>query len=139
MALVTDASAFLCLVFKDEGLSYGASVVDAVRDDGGVVPAIFWYEVRNALVVNERRGRISVGQTTTFLGLLSGLPLSIEPLPPESGVLQIARKHGLSVYDASYLELSSRLGLPLATLDETLRAAAVNMGDFVWSPPTPAD
>jgi predicted nucleic acid-binding protein len=132
MGLVPDASAFLCLAFKDEGLAYGFSVVDAVRDQGGLVPPIFWYEIRNALIVNERRRRIAPSETATFLALLDELPLSIEPLPADSGVLQLAREHQLSVYDASYLELALREGLPLATLDNALAQATKKCKVSLW-------
>lgn len=135
MGIVPDASAFLCLAFKDEGLAYGMSVVDEVRDHGGLVPPIFWYEIRNVLVVNERRGRIGAGQSASFLALLNELPISIEPLPPDAGVLQIARDHRLSIYDASYLELAFREGLPLATLDHAMVTAAGQIHVSMWEEP----
>lgn len=133
MALVADASTFLCLAFKDEAASYGMAVADAVRDEGGLVPAIFWYEIRNALIANERRGRIAPERTAAFLALLDELPLSIQPLPADAGVLGLVRQHRLSVYDASYLELALREGLPLATLDSALAGAAAKSKVKHWS------
>jgi predicted nucleic acid-binding protein len=124
MVIVVDASAVMCLAFKDEGLPYGMSMIDAVRQQGALAPPIFWYEVRNVLVVNERRQRITVVRSNLFLSLLEELPISIQPLPAEAGVLELSRQHGLSIYDASYLELPLREGLPLATLDQALITAA---------------
>ena len=132
MDLVTDASSLLCLAFQGEAVAHGQRVVDAVRDGGAIVPSIFWYEVRNALLVSERRGRIHPGQSMSFLALLQELPISIEPLPGEAGVLQLARDHQLSVYDAAYLELALRERLPLATLDRSLAEAAGKCGVPIW-------
>ncbi len=128
MSIVVDASSLLCLAFDDEGVPYGAALIDAVRDEGGLAPSILWYELRNALVVNERRGRIQPERSTAFLGLLDELPIALQPFQADSGVLDLARRLGLSVYDASYLELALRLGIPLATLDEDLQKAAKKAG-----------
>lgn len=133
MKLIPDASAILCLAFhENESFSYGTAVVDAVRDYGGFVPSIFWYEIRNVLLVNERRGRISPEKTSVFLGLVEELPLAIETLPKSSATVELARQHGLSIYDADYLELSLRKGLPLATLDSNLDEAASKSGITKW-------
>jgi len=101
MAFVPDASALPCLALRDERTAYGMSVVGALRDEGGLVRAIFRYEVRNALLVSVRRGRIEPARTQTFLTLLGELPLTIEALPSDAAVLQLGREHRLSVYDAS--------------------------------------
>jgi len=112
-------------------------LIDAVRDVGGLAPPILWYELRNALVVNERRGRIQPERSTAFLILLGELPIVLQPLPPDAGVLDLARRLRLSVYDASYLELAVREGSPLATLDSTLREAARAVNTEFWEPPKP--
>jgi predicted nucleic acid-binding protein len=134
MSIVVDASALLCLAFDDEGLPYGIALIDAIRDEGGLAPPILWYELRNALVVNERRGRIQPERSTAFLALLDELPIVLQPLPPDAGVLDLARRLRLSVYDASYLELAVREGAPLATLDSTLREAALKVKTVYWEP-----
>ncbi len=131
--IVPDASAFLCLAFKDEGLAFGQGVVDAVRDGGGLVPSIFWYEMRNALVVSERRGRIAPERTATFLSLIEQLPMSMEPLPDDAAILGLARSHQLSIYDSAYLELALRERLPLATLDKRLADAAKQSEALLWT------
>ena len=89
---------------------------------GAVVPSLWWFEVRNLLVINERRGRIDPVGTASFLADLARLPIAVDPLPDSASVLALAREHDLMVYDAAYLELAVRL--PLATLDRALIAAA---------------
>jgi predicted nucleic acid-binding protein len=91
------------------------------------VPALWLWETANVLVQAERRGRISPAAIRTYLGLLEGLPISIDQ-PSTASVwhdtLALARSHRLTSYDAAYLELSLRRGLPLATRDKALQAAA---------------
>jgi len=128
MAIVIDPSAILGLAMEDEEADYADAVLDAVKFEGGMVPSIFWYEVRNMFVVNERRNRISQEQTTDFLDALAKLPVKIAPIPPEKGVLDLARLYNLTVYDAAYLELAQRISVPLATLDRKLRQAATQSG-----------
>ena len=128
MPVVVDPSAILGLAMEDEAADFGASVLTEIESGGGLAPSIFWYELRNVLVVNERRGRITPEATTTFLATLEELPIEIEDLPSEAGVLLLARKHQLSVYDGAYLELASRSGAPLATLDARLRDVAAAVG-----------
>ena len=84
--------------------------------------------MRNILVVNERRRRITESDTTAFLLNLARLRIRIDRLPDESAVLRLARTHRLSVYDSAYLELAQREGLPLATLDVDLQKAAADSG-----------
>ena len=92
------------------------------------MPCLWWFEVRNILVVNERRRRIAESDTAAFLLNLSKLRIRIDRAPDEGAVLRLARTHRLSVYDAAYLELAQREGLPLATLDADLRTAAAGEG-----------
>ena len=74
--------------------------------------------------MNERHKRITESDTGVFLRDLAGLRVRVDREPEESVVLRLARTHGLSVYDASYLELAVREAIPLATLDAQLTAAA---------------
>jgi len=100
-----------------------------------VVPGFWWFEVRNILVVNERRKRIEEPDTNGFLRDLSRLRIRVVREPEESAVLMLARAHRLSVYDASYLELALRESIPVATLDAELAAAAVAEGaELVGAP-----
>ena len=99
-----------------------------MRAEEAVVPCLWWFEVRNILVVNERRRRIPESDTAAFLLNLSRLRVRLDRLPEGDAVLRLARTHRLSVYDAAYLELAQREGLPLATLDPDLRRAASDAG-----------
>lgn len=96
--------------------------------DEALVPALWWFEVRNALVSNERRGRLGEADTAIMLRELARLPVSIDRSPEEASVLALARRHRLTVYDAAYLELAQREGLPLASLDSALQGAAAASG-----------
>ena len=99
-----------------------------VAEVGGVAPRIWWYELRNALLVNERRGRISRQQVSDTLTDSLDLGISIDDRHDATLLLEIARRHGLTVYEAAYLEVAFRRGLPLATLDGRLRQAAGDEG-----------
>ena len=124
MPFVLDASAAVCWAFRDEEHPHAAAALTRIRTDQAVVPSLWWFEVRNILVVNERRKRIAESETTRFLRDLARLPIRVDRFPDEAGVLRLARTHRLSVYDASYLELALREAIPLATLDAELAAAA---------------
>jgi predicted nucleic acid-binding protein len=128
MAFVLDASITACWAFDDEDHPDAGLTFDRMRAEEGVVPSLWWFEVRNILIVNERRRRITESGTASFLLNLSRLRLRIDRSPDENAVLRLARAHWLSVYDGAYLELAQREGLPLATLDADLRRAAAGEG-----------
>ena len=128
MAFVLDASITACWAFDDESHPDASLAFDRMRAEEGVVPSLWWFEVRNILIVNERRRRITESATTAFLRNLSLLRLRVDQSPDENAVLRLARAHRLSVYDAAYLELAQREGLALATLDLELRRAAAEGG-----------
>ena len=83
---------------------------------------------RQALLVNERRGRITAQQVSDTLADSSELGIEIDSVHDEATVLGFARQYGLTVYDAAYLEVAFRRGLPLATLDRRLSGAAADSG-----------
>ena len=128
MPFVLDASVVACWAFADEDHPMADLALERIRIDEAHVPAIWWFEVRNVLLVNERRKRISERDTASFLRGLARLRVAIDRSPDDTEVLMLARRHRLSVYDASYLELARRDGLPLATLDKQLVAAASSVG-----------
>ena len=128
MAFVLDASIAACWAFQDEDHPDAALAFQRMRTEEAVVPCLWWFEVRNILVVNERRRRIAESDTAAFLLNLSRLRVRIDRLPEGDAVLRLARTHRLSVYDAAYLELAQREGLLLATLDAGLRRAAAEAG-----------
>jgi len=131
MPFVLDASVTLAWAFEDEATPATEALLDRVRDEGGIVPAVWPLEVANGLLLGERRGRLAEAQTMRFVQTLQGLPISVDDgaLGEAFGaVLTLGREHGLTTYDAAYLELAARQGLPLATLDARLGAAAERMG-----------
>ncbi len=96
-----------------------------------IVPAIWPFEIANALLTAERRKRLSMAQVTAILKKLTLLPITIDAAQVESvfgDVVAVARQGQLTEYDAAYLELALREALPLATLDDRLRRAARNAG-----------
>jgi predicted nucleic acid-binding protein len=103
-------------------------LLDLLSAGAEAVAAANWpFEVANALLVAERRKRISVAQVTALLGRILHLPVSVENVEPDvafTRVLSVARQQKLTEYDAAYVELALRNGLPLVTLDDQLRQAA---------------
>ena len=124
MPFVLDASIALAWAFADEDDVRATAALARIRSDEALVPSIWWFEIRNALVVNERRGRLMEADTASFLRTLSRLAVTIDRQPGEAEVLTLARRHRLSVYDAAYLELAQCDSIPLATLDRELIGAA---------------
>ncbi len=122
-----DNSVIMTWCFKDEASQYADLILDRLEVSDGFVPSIWPLEVCNVLLVAERKKRIGEADSARFIELLSELPIIVEQEPPERMIKEIfalARKHKLSSYDASYLDLAMRKGLPIATLDEKLIAAA---------------
>ena len=125
MPFVLDASIPACWALQDEEDPRADTAFARIRSDEAVVPSLWWFEIRNILVVNERRKRITESDTGIFLRDLAGLRVRVDREPDESAVLSLARTHGLSVYDAAYLELALREAIPIATLDAQLTTAAL--------------
>jgi predicted nucleic acid-binding protein len=124
MPFVLDASIPACWALQDEEDPRADTAFARMKGDEAIVPSLWWFEIRNILVVNERRKRITESDSAFFLRNLAGLRVRIDREPEESVILRLARTHGLSVYDASYLELALREAIPLATLDAQLTTAA---------------
>jgi len=130
-ALIIDCSITMAWCFADEATVETAAVQDRLIAEAAVVPSHWFLEVVNVLVMAEKRWRISAADASSFLQLLSALdiqpdhetfPRAFAQLPP------LCRTHGLASYDAAYLDLALRRQLPLATLDDDLRRAAMGMG-----------
>jgi predicted nucleic acid-binding protein len=121
---VLDASVAACWFFPDEVHHVASRSWLLIHEDDALVPAHWWFEIRNTMLLGERRGR-STEQTTSFsLDRLSRMTIRHMPTPFDVDVLVLARKHRLTFYDAAYLELAQREGLALATLDNELANAA---------------
>jgi predicted nucleic acid-binding protein len=123
MPFVLDASIVHDWAF-DERHHTAAAVRGRLRTESAAAPGLWWFEVRNGLVVAERRGRVTEQQTARFLREILRLAIAFDSSPNEASVLGLARRHRLTVYDAAYLELALRKDLPLATLDGALARAA---------------
>jgi predicted nucleic acid-binding protein len=120
MPFVVDASVAACWLLPDEGAAAAELAYARFPDDTAVVPTLWWFEMRNIFIVSEHRGRIDSSRTSVAMALLRGLPIRIDSATDEDLLLALARRHGLTAYDAAYLELALRLGVPLASLDEAL-------------------
>lgn len=131
MPFVLDASVALAWCLQDESSAYADGILDKLAADFALVPPIWPLEVGNALAVAERRGRLSGGALPRVVELLRSLPLRLADAALERSlgiVLSLARAQGLTTYDASYLELALREGLPLASGDARLRRGASAAG-----------
>lgn len=125
---VIDASAALPWCFAEEATPWTEALLDRLQGGEEVlVPAHWPIEVMNGLLMAVRRKRIDPDRVARFTDALGSLAIRIDPPYTPAGwnsVLQVATKHRLTIYDAAYLELAQRTGLPLATLDGDLRKAA---------------
>jgi len=126
-----DASFTFQWLFADEASPAGDAALGLVSTSGAAVPTLWFVEVANGLGMAERRGRLTQAGLQDALRLLRSLPLSVdEPasLSRSEPVLDLMRTHRLTAYDATYLELAARRGLPLATGDKALWRAAAAVG-----------
>ncbi len=123
-APVLDSSVTLAWVLREEPSALADAALERVAKIGGVAPALWWVEVRNVLVTAERRGRLTQEDTAAAVQAIDALGIHLDHAPDSTSLLRLARTHGLTAYDAMYLELSIRQQRPLATLDGKLSAAA---------------
>lgn len=128
---VIDASVALAWCFDDEATEATRALLDRFEDERADVPSLWHLELANALAIGERNKRITPARASEFIALIDGLPIVIDERTPNvalSSVLELSRRERLSAYDASYLELAMRRGVPLATKDNDLARAANRMG-----------
>ena len=118
---VIDASALAGWLLPDEE---GPDLSDIFAEGGAVAPWLLWVELRNILVVVERRGRIERGETDAILDQVDKLGIRLDTAADSDRVMSLARQHGLTAYDSVYLELAIRRGELLVSLDRALGAAA---------------
>lgn len=128
MPVVVDSSIAACWAMPDEFSDIANRTLDILTSDIMLVPTIFWYEIRNVLLVNERRQRISRGHGVLALQKIDEIPRIEDVTPSSDTIMTLARRHGLTVYDAAYLEIALRRGAALATLDTRLASAARREG-----------
>jgi predicted nucleic acid-binding protein len=127
MPFVLDASMTMSWCFADESTPYSRSLLAELLRSYAEVPALWLVEVVNVLAINERKKRITSLGSEEFLQTLAGLDIRVQPASQPidgSALLSLTRQYGLTAYDAAYLELAKRKGLPLATFDKDLLRAA---------------
>ena len=129
---VVDASVVLTWCFPDESSALAQRVAQKFKEGESAIAPSFWpHEVLNALLVGEKRKRISGDLIRTFLTDLATLPIALHELQADAvfdRIQSLSREHGLTTYDAAYLDLAQSNGLPVATLDEDLIRACARTG-----------
>lgn len=131
MSFVLDNSVALAWCFEDEHTPKILSVLQRVTETGAHAPMLWPLEATNGLLVAERRGRLDMQRRLHLHGFLQALPIALDADTAGhawGATTRLAEQYGLSAYDAAYLELAERLGLPLASLDRALRNAAAARG-----------
>jgi predicted nucleic acid-binding protein len=127
---VLDASVVLTWCFPDEQSQKAETIAERIASgDRVVVPAFWRHEMLNALLVGEKRKRLTPELTQSFIEDLDRLPVDVD-VPASSAVIfnatqALCRKHRLTAYDAAYLEIAIRETNALATVDEDLKRAAL--------------
>src|SRR6185436_592451 len=136
--LVIDASLASAWCFPDEQTDYTNGVLQSVSSSlEAFAPRLWAYEIRNSVLLGVRRGRISKADAERFLDSLEDLSIHLTDPVSYDGVFELAERHGLTVYDAAYLDLALREGAQLASLDDAFRKAASTPVSFVRTPPSP--
>jgi predicted nucleic acid-binding protein len=131
MSVVLDSSITVAWYFADERTAAADAVLSQVTESGAVVPSLWRLEVANALQMSVRRKRIDAAYRDASLEALRALAITIDDetnAQAWSTTLRLSDSYRLTLYDAAYLELAQRRGLPLATLDQELRTAGGALG-----------
>jgi predicted nucleic acid-binding protein len=125
---VIDASVAANWHFVNERSAEGDLILEKLNLDRASVPEIWWFEIRNVMLIGERRSRTTRERTELFLKFLSDLPIDVAPRTDDAPIMELARRHNLSFYDACYVELAQQRALPLATFDQAMARAAAAEG-----------
>jgi predicted nucleic acid-binding protein len=121
---VVDASIAASWFLEDEGGDQVGHAWQKLRAESAIVPSIWWYEIRNALLIAERKRRIVASDVDRAWRELWRMRIEIDFMPDDRAILRLARAYSLTVHDAAYVELAARMGCPLATLDDEMATAA---------------
>jgi len=122
--LVIDASILAGFALAEERHPRAIRAVERLRSELAVGPFVLFFEIRNILLVCERRLRLTPNETEELLRIIARLPIMMDVECEERRLMSLARKHQLTSFDAAYLELALRKGIALATLDTQLERAA---------------
>lgn len=129
--IVVDCSVVLAWYFQEPNTPAALAILRQIDAEGFRVPPLWWHEVENGLVMGERRGRKSPAESAAFSNLVRALPVVTDDAPRHrlsDAVVDLARRTGLTAYDAAYLELALRTGSTLASFDASLGRAAASLG-----------
>lgn len=121
--IVIDCSIATGWLMPDEDSLVANRVLPMATERPAIVPSLFWHELRNTVLVGERRGRLKSGDALKGLNLVLQIGLTTDDEAAHDAVLDLARRHMMTAYDAAYLELAIRRNATLATLDKRLAAA----------------
>jgi predicted nucleic acid-binding protein len=127
VSLIIDASITMAWCFEDEATPATEEVLDQVIESNALVPSVWRFEVGNALQMAIRRKRITEIFRDDALAKLQAMPITVDPETDAyvwTTALRLSERFGLTLYDAAYVELAQRRNLPLASLDQEMRAAA---------------
>lgn len=131
MQFVLDCSVAISWCLVDESNPTANAILAMMPDAEAFVPGIWSLEIANVLLVAERRNRMTTDQSSEAITLLQSLLIQVDTATDANALgatLTLGRQEGLAAYDAAYLELALRLGLPLATIDQRLALAATRCG-----------
>jgi predicted nucleic acid-binding protein len=134
MSFVVDASVAASWFLPDEQSEATERLISALAVAPGLIPSLFWFEARNLFVMAERRGRVAAGAALTATLKLRSLPLDDRGSGNDVAIVDIALRHGLSGYDASYVALAKSVNAPLATADRKMAGAARSEGILIVGP-----
>lgn len=130
-AFVLDCSIAMAWLFHDEATPKTAALLNRLVTETALVPSWWFIEITNVLALAERKGRITPAQSDAFVANLGKLGIERDDEAPDRAfthLLALCRTHGLTSYDAIYLDLAVRRSLPLATLDQALRRTGEKLG-----------
>lgn len=130
-SFVVDASVAMSWCFRDELTAATQKLLKDLSVGVALVPALWHVEIANVIALAERKGRLTAADIDDFIAVLSSVQIGVDHEAHQrafSDILPLCRKHHLTSYDATYLELAVRRKLPLASLDEPLRKAAKKLG-----------
>ena len=129
--VVLDASLALAWALPDEASGYTDAILKNIASGKAWVPGIWPHEIANGLLTAQKRGRLTAAQRVAFAEELLKLPIEVDHRSVRSVLdshVALAAQYALTAYDAAYLDLALRKGLPLATQDKALKAAAAKTG-----------
>jgi predicted nucleic acid-binding protein len=130
VSIIADASVVLAWFFEEAQTPKALEVLQRIEEEGLLVPPLWWSELENGILMGERRGRKKLSESQAFLKLVRALPIRTDDLPRHrvsDDILDLARQHQLTAYDAAYVELARRESAFLATFDDALRRCAQNL------------